>query len=172
MRADARQVGLSAGQSERGKSACRMAEHADSRSFRIRRNAVFPVGVAKQRINNPRRLPRPFRKESARRLVPYGAILPVVARMPKRRDQIAVASQGLRQTAVPEFRSPRSMAKNDQALETRLRWGLDGDTEREWTHRNLARRRLRRVKQSNLDRLGICSRTRHHVLPPAGLGSD
>src|SRR5947209_8583170 len=147
-----------------------MAEHADSRSFRIRRNAVFPVGVAKQRINNPRRLSRPFGKESAWRLVPYRAILPVVARMAKRRDQIAVASQGLRQTAVPEFRSPRSMAKNDQALETRLRWGLDGDAEREWSHRNLARRRLRRVKQSNLDRFGIRSRTRHHVLPPAGLG--
>src|SRR4051812_50120049 len=36
-----------------------------------------------------------------------------------------------------------------------FRWGLDRDMEREWAHRNLARRRLRRVKQSNPDRFGI-----------------
>jgi len=148
-----------------------VAESPDARSAAVGRDPVLPHAIGEDRVDDARSLARPFVEIALGAFLDQRSILPVVAGMAERRDQIAVSRKGLRQLAVPELAAADAMTEQDQRLDLVDRLGADGDVERKRSHRDDARRAHRRVVQGNCRRRRIRCRTRYGGLHPARLVS-
>ena len=169
--AQARHVETAAGQREHGVSAGRVAERADARPARVPGDAVAPLRIAKQRVEHARDVSRPLGEIRRRPARDEAVVLPVVAGVAQRGDEIAAAREGLGEAFVNELGAAQAVADDDEALERRVGRSLRRHVREERTQGDGALRGLRRVVQDTGSVLAH-RQPRHRDLAPACLRGE
>src|SRR6476646_4889596 len=134
-------------QGKHGVAARRVSERADARAARILRDAIAPLRIAEDGVEDTRDLSGPLVEIRSGPSFEEAVVLPVVARVAQRGDEIARARERLLEALVIQLCAALAMADHDETLERRGGLALRRHMREIRTHRDGTFRGLRRVVQ-------------------------